>query len=162
MAEVDRFNEVVISIAQIQTWAQTNGRNSSEKQVREQITKVKALWPSLQAAHLGIVRYCASEKVEYRNDTKKHAKQLYMATLDILNDLLKGHMDIVWADETHTVNHTTGNSALDTAMLNLECHQAPNSPKGNSLSTNGKVHNEACTRNKRDNTYKNTHHTNLA
>lgn len=68
MAKVKRCNMLVISIAQILSWAKTDGPNSPEEQVHEQVSNVKALWLSFQAEHLEIVKLCEPDKIGFHTD----------------------------------------------------------------------------------------------
>lgn len=119
MADVHRRNTLVISIAQILTWAKTDGPASSEAQVHEQVTKVKALWLSFQAEHLKIVNLCGPTKIAFHTDVEKNAEDLYMETLQRLRDFLKCHMDAVWAEAFNTLENVTDNKTVVNTTLKI-------------------------------------------
>lgn len=150
MADVHRRNVLVISIAQILSWVKTEGPICSEEQVHEQVTKVKALWLSFQAEHLKIVKLCEPTKIGFHTDVEKSAEELYMETLQMLRDLIRSHINNIWADATNTAMDATDNKAVDNATLNSLGSQADIiSTKDNSMSASGTTQSEqqSCTTN---------------
>lgn len=118
------YNKLVTSIAQIHSWANTDGPISSEAQVHEQVAKVKALWLSFQAEHLKIVKICEPTKIAFHTDVEQGAESLYMETLQRLLDLLKLHMDTVWADAFNTPENAIDNKPVVNTTLNISTSQA--------------------------------------
>lgn len=137
MEYVNRRNMLVISIAQIHSWAKTDGPISSEQQVHKQVTNVKALWLSFQAEHLKIVSICGPQKIGFHTDVEQSAEQLYMETLQTLRDFLKSHMAAVFVNAFDTAEDATDNiTVVNTALNSLGSQANAISSEVNSMSAN--------------------------
>lgn len=108
MANIERRDKIVTSIARIQAWAKKDGTKASEEQVHEQVTRVKSRWLSFQAENKEVLESCGPVEVGFHVDVEKNTEQLYMETLQVLLDLLRSHSEAIWSDAT------TDNATADT------------------------------------------------
>lgn len=143
MANIQRRDNLVNSIARIQAWAKKDGPDASKEEVNEQVAKVKSRWLSFQAENKDVLDSCGPQEALFHVDVKKNTEQVYMETLQLLLDLLRSHAARE-ASGTDTVaeNAAGGNNThnSDDAVAKSATGASPKQFRQHTHSTNNMDH----------------------
>lgn len=139
MANIQRRDNIVNSIARIQAWAKKDGPNASEEEVNEHVKKVKSRWLSFQAENKDVLDSCGPQEKLFHVGVEKTTEQLYIETLQLLLNLLRSHTELVTPEaSTATGNNTAGNNTHegDDASANSQNGVTPKQFRQHTHSTN--------------------------
>lgn len=117
MANIERRDKIVNSIARIQSWAKKDGPNATEEEVQEQVKKVKSRWLSFQAESQDVKNTCGPLEIGFHTDVEKNAEFVYMETLQLLIDLLRAHSARVWSDACEDAGNGTTTTIQTPSMI---------------------------------------------